>query len=212
MPTATATQKKAMPTGQQYMCYAAHRLPAQDLLDASVPLQRQGIYSIRWLKLRLRLVEPLGACAVWLCQRDILLLPLPKQLEATDAPYGLCYDFMLPPGATDVARFYGFVIFTTIAHDWQRSSMFASLGNYAESLLCADRALLSAAQAKPQLLSEAVEKLYTRFRKLRNLACDQYATPEGTLAALRALGAAQKCLASLGVSLAPENQKQEGLF
>jgi hypothetical protein len=182
------------------MCFAMHALPDQQLLDAHVDYRRHGVYSIKWIKRQLRFVPAGNTCAVWLTGRELSMLPLPKQLDSTDAPYGIAYDFWLRESNssehyTTIAAFYGFVVVTLPSHDMQRSSMFASLGNPTDALLHADRALLSLAQHTT--ITNDVERLYTRFAKLRNLAIDQHSTPEGLLASQRALASAQKCYALL---------------
>lgn len=197
-----ANAPRASATTKQFLCYAAHLLPDPAQL-ASVTLRRQGAYAIRWQKRQLRQCEASSACAVWLGGASVTILPLAQAgLASLDAPYGLAYDQWLVNARkagsilTHVASYNGFVVFTSPAHDWQRSCMFASLTRYADALLHADRALETLGEHASEITDD-IDKQFMRFSKLRNLAIDQYGSAEGLLAARRALSIAERCYQEL---------------
>lgn len=192
------------PLAKSYLCVALHALPDNDLLASYSDSRSVGRYSTSWLKRGLRYVASGATCIAQLQKRNLALLPMPQSIEALDAPYSIGYDFYFTQLANNgkenyiaIARYYGFVIATLPSHDWRRSLAFATVSRSSEALMYADRTILSLCQLRPEAITASLEKSYSRFAKLLALYLDQAATPEGQLAARRALEVAHKCYSQL---------------
>jgi hypothetical protein len=183
-----------------YLCYAMHDFPDSTLLAKYTTPQQIGSYTFKVLgqkgRKRANTIEKGNTCILRFQRKLVELMPLPIDLSADNAPYGLCYNFYLEKENYGLqhyklqASYYGFNIITLPQHDYKRA-VAAKIASQSESAaIYIDDAIVALAKNLP--ITEPIEKLYTRYLKLLALWRSQPQEPEGLLAFERSFSVASK--------------------
>ena len=137
---------------------------------------------------------------------------MPSAFNAEYVNYAIGYDFLLSQAKyakryARICSIQGFTIVSVPENDLAASLRFFVQGDSAQALVFADRAISNQAAINTSSISTETEKYYRKFQKLLSLWLSVPESPEGKLAAHRALSFAQKCF-----TLLSQDAEREGMY